>query len=995
MATKTLNTRISLKTDTTANWAASTLVLLKGEAALEITESGDYKIKFGDGVKTFKELTYATMTPAEINTLITDGAVQSVSLATGTNNGTVKLTVDGKTTDNIAVKGLGSAAYTNTSNYATAAQGTLATNAVRKVATGSKNGTISVTTGTGAATDVAIKGLGSAAYTASNAYATAAQGTKADNAMPKAGGTFTGAVTLNADPTANLHPATKQYVDSKISSSIAASDAMVFKGTIGTNGTSTTLPTSAVAGDTYKVITQITIPANNSYTAADVTAKIGDLVVAMAKDPKWLVVPSGDEAVTTVNYSTTTTNLTTSAKTGSITLGEAATKQIDSSITKGSTSTNLATSKAVVDYMTWGNVQGKPSTFTPSTHTHTKDQVGLGNVDNTADANKSVKYAGSAGTATNITSQGAATANEERHIWFSASVETQRAHNDSLKYNPSTNTISANISGTSAAANSVDWTNVKNRPSTYAPSSHNHTIAQVTNLQSTLDGKAGILTLTNQDLNTVNATGFYTAAGGNTCANKPDGIDNFGLIVIHNASGAYYTQIFFANDKSYRRYCTNGTWSAWKEDKLTDTNTWRGIQNNLTSDSTDQSLSAAQGKVLKGLVDGKAAASHTHTIANVTGLQSALDSKASSGHTHTNFTQETHFSTGTYSDPATNVMCAVKVSGNLAASVIYEGGTTLANKYQPKGSYAAASHTHTIGQITDLQSKLDGKSNNGHTHDDRYYTESEMNVKLAEKANASHGHNNISCYGTNTINTVANDTTANWAGKANSVHFYNTKDLLNGQPSQYGFLFNMASGASEIHQIWAEHGGSLYHRYGNNNSDGTSNIEKTWRKILDSSNYTGYTVTKTGGGASGTWGISITGNAATASKCTGNAATATTAETAKACTGNAATATKLATARKIGNASFDGSADITLASIGAAASNHTHSYAGSSSVGGAANSAVKLSTARAFSITGGVTATAVNFDGTGNVTLNATVASVSTDVLFNGSNTLILDCGNA
>ena len=29
-----------------------------------------------------------------------------------------------------------------------------------------------------------------------------------------------------------------------------------------------------------------------------------------------------------------------------------------------------------------------------------------------------------------------------------------------------------------------------------------------------------------------------------------------------------------------------------------DTNTWRGIQNNLTSDATDQSLSAAQGKAL-------------------------------------------------------------------------------------------------------------------------------------------------------------------------------------------------------------------------------------------------------------------------------------------------------------------------------------------------------------------------------------------------------------
>ena len=43
----------------------------------------------------------------------------------------------------------------------------------------------------------------------------------------------------------------------------------------------------------------------------------------------------------------------------------------------------------------------------------------------------------------------------------------------------------------------------------------------------------------------------------------------------------------------------------------------------------------------------------------------------------------------------------------------------------------------------------------------------------------------------------------------------------------------------------------------------------TWqaeRVILDSANYTSYTVTKTGGGASGTWGIGISGNAATASK---------------------------------------------------------------------------------------------------------------------------------
>jgi hypothetical protein len=44
----------------------------------------------------------------------------------------------------------------------------------------------------------------------------------------------------------------------------------------------------------------------------------------------------------------------------------------------------------------------------------------------------------------------------------------------------------------------------------------------------------------------------------------------------------------------------------------------------------------------------------------------------------------------------------------------------------------------------------------------------------------------------------------------------------------------------------------------------------TWYKLLHSGNYTDYTVTKTGSGASGTWGINITGNAATATVALGN-----------------------------------------------------------------------------------------------------------------------------
>lgn len=43
------------------------------------------------------------------------------------------------------------------------------------------------------------------------------------------------------------------------------------------------------------------------------------------------------------------------------------------------------------------------------------------------------------------------------------------------------------------------------------------------------------------------------------------------------------------------------------------TDTWRGIQNNLTSTSTDQSLSAAQGKILKDALDKKTGVSVSGT----------------------------------------------------------------------------------------------------------------------------------------------------------------------------------------------------------------------------------------------------------------------------------------------------------------------------------------------------------------------------------------------
>lgn len=162
----------------------------------------------------------------------------------------------------------------------------------------------------------------------------------------------------------------------------------------------------------------------------------------------------------------------------------------------------------------------------------------------------------------------------------------------------------------------------------YAASSHTHDDRYYTEseMNTKLSAKSeNIVLASDTNLNNITTPGFYSCGGGNKITNKPNNTDAIGLIVTHNASGGYYTQILTtsSNANTYRRTCLNGTWSGWTQDKYTDTNTWRGIQNNLTSDSTSDSLSAAQGKALKGLIDGKAPNEHTHQYLSLYGARPA------------------------------------------------------------------------------------------------------------------------------------------------------------------------------------------------------------------------------------------------------------------------------------------------------------------------------------------------------------------------------------
>lgn len=217
------------------------------------------------------------------------------------------------------------------------------------------------------------------------------------------------------------------------------------------------------------------------------------------------------------------------------------------------------------------------------------------------------------------------------------------------------------------------------------------------------ESKAAMIVLTNENLNDVVTPGFYSSGGGNSVTNKPSNVDHFGLIVIHRASGNYYTQIIYGDSAAYRRHCANGTWGGWVQDKLTDTDTWRGIQNNLTSDSTTDSLSAAQGKALKAMVDGKAAANHTHSQ-YLTAHQD-ISGKVDKSEAGANSLLATLTTTWT-AIPTDNTYFVRQDTGGgntfgrvkFSTLWSYIKGKADAT-YQPKGSYAAANHTHTKEQV--------------------------------------------------------------------------------------------------------------------------------------------------------------------------------------------------------------------------------------------------------------------------------------------------------
>lgn len=199
--------------DTKSATASSTSELNWGSAVVTgVTLSGDAK----------GHITSVTVASGKLKTPTTD-----VSLASGTNNGTLKLTVNGSATDNIAVKGLGTAAYKAEGYFA-----------------GSGHTHTNMVTGSSLTANKIVLGNGGSAIKASSYGVETTLTTSSDALIPTS-------------------KAIATYVEGQMAS------ALTYKGSISSNDT---LKNAHKVGDVYVV--------SSAGTYAGKACEVGDYIIA-------------------------------------------------------------------------------------------------------------------------------------------------------------------------------------------------------------------------------------------------------------------------------------------------------------------------------------------------------------------------------------------------------------------------------------------------------------------------------------------------------------------------------------------------------------------------------------------------------------------------------------------------------------------------------------------------------------------------------------------
>ncbi len=474
-----------------------------------------------------------------------------------------------------------------------------------------------------------------------------------------------------------------------------------------------------------------------------------------------------------------------------------------------SNATITTNSNSLQGNLTWGEITGKPSTFTPSSHTHDDRYY----------------------TESEVDSKLSRKANSSHNHTISQITDIANA---SVK--------SATSATTAASAQSVEWNNVKNKPSTYTPSSHSHDNSTITSLD------AGKITT-----GTINI------------ARLPQGALERCVIVADDTARFKLTKSNIQKGDTVKVTGTGKMYFVIDDTKLTSEDgytvytagsatavPWSGITGKPatyppSSHNHDNSYLKLTGGTLSGALNiSGTAASKPLRARGIVGS----DGNGSDGELHLQF-------------GANNV---IKLGNEAAYSISADGGT-----YTGKANTAGTADIAKVANSV-TWANVSGKPSTftpaSHTHN---YAGSSSAGGSAWSSNAV---NNI--FGSSR-QTSGNIDFTNSAYVNKVTYTLATSGMTTGKPPTDGHMlsFGWDTDAGWGAQMSIGDGSSTHMYLRGADSKNNKCVYGDWKTVLDSTNYTTYAPSKTGWGASGSWGINVTGNAATATKLSSSAGSAT------------------------------------------------------------------------------------------------------------------------
>lgn len=407
------------------------------------------------------------------------------------------------------------------------------------------------------------------------------------------------------------------------------------------------------------------------------------------------------------------------------------------------------------------------------------------------------------------------------------------------------NGLIGNLKGT---ASNVPWSGITDKPSTFTPSAHTHTMANISDW--------GTYVYSAQNIRTKN-----------TVLAAPNGVDgkaSFRTLVEADIPALSKSKVGLSNVDN----TADSTKNVLSASKLT-------TARNITIGSAKKSFNGTS-DISFSLSDiGASSSSHTHNYALKVTLAGVDYSCTSNAITITKANLQTAIGStglGLMTEKERSKLDSIKVSSG--GTIDFSGVTASGALVATVGDDKTVTITHNVSGVKAGTYKSVTVDTYGHvTAGTNPTTLSGYGITDALSSSTKYALSDSVGGNALKANLLANlfssrPTDANVAGTGSGglATFKATNLMTANKPKSDGHI---------LHFYWdntAGYDGQLFMSASDNPElqmrGQKAGVYGSWKTVLSSNNYTDYVPQKDGTGASGTWGISITGNAATATKTT-------------------------------------------------------------------------------------------------------------------------------